>query len=75
MKITLTLDVELLRAAEAVAAAEGRPLSALLADQLAAIVRKWRGFAQARKRALERLREGIDLGWTPARSRNDVHER
>ena len=74
-RITLTLDAELLRAAKAVAAAEGRSLSALLADQLAAIVREQRGFAQARKRALARLREGIDLGWTPAQSRHDLHER
>ena len=74
-RITITLDVELLRAARAVAAAEGRPLSALLTDELAAIVRERRGFAQARDRALARLREGIDLGWTPARSRHDVHER
>jgi hypothetical protein len=74
-KIALTLDAELLRAARAVAAEEGRPLSALLTDQLAAIVRERRGFAQARDRALARLREGIDLGWTPGRSRHDVHER
>ena len=31
-RITITLDVELLRAARAVAAAEGRPVSALLTD-------------------------------------------
>jgi hypothetical protein len=74
-QITLRLDAKLLRAAKTVAAEEGRPLSALLTDQLAAIVRERRGFAQARDRALARLREGIDLGWTPARSRHDVHER
>ena len=74
-KITLTLDAELVQAARAVAAEEGRPLSALLTDQLAAIVRERRGFAQARDRALARLREGIDLSWTPARSRHDVHDR
>ena len=76
-RITLTLDAELLQAARAVAAEaeEGRPLSALLTDQLAAIVRERKGFAQARERALARLREGIDLSWTPGRSRYDVHER
>jgi hypothetical protein len=74
-KITLRLDAELLQAARAAAAEEGRPLSALLTDQLAAIVRERRGFAQARDRAVARLREGIDLGWTPARSRHEVHER
>ena len=74
-KITLTIDTELLQAARAVAAEKGCPLSALLIDQLAAIVRERREFVQARKRALARLREGIDLGWAPARSRHDVHER
>jgi hypothetical protein len=74
-KITLRLDAELLQAARSAAAEEGRPLSALLTDQLAAIVRERRGFAQARDRAVARLREGIDLGWTPARSRHEVHER
>jgi hypothetical protein len=74
-RITLTLDAELLRDARAVAAEEGRPLGALLADQLAAIVRERTGFAQAGERALARLREGIDLSWTPARSRYDMHER
>lgn len=71
-RITITLDAELLQAAKAVAVEEGRPLSALLTDQLAAIVCERKGFAQARERALARLREGIDLSWTPARSRHDV---
>lgn len=74
-KIRLRLDVELLQAARAVAVEEGCPLSALLTDQLGAIVRERRGFAQARDRALARIREGVDLGWTPGRSRHDVHER
>jgi len=74
-KITLRLDAELLQAARAVAADEGRSLSALLTDPLAAIVRNRRGVTQARERALARLSEGIDLGWTPARSRHGVHER
>lgn len=74
-KVTLRLDVELLQAARAVAAEDGRPLSALLTDQLAAIVRERRGFAQDRDRALARIREGVDLGWTPGRSRHDAHER
>jgi hypothetical protein len=30
-------------------------------------------YDQARERALARLREGIDLQWTPARSRDDLH--
>ena len=73
--IPLTLDAELLHAAKAVAAEEGRSLNALLADQLAAVVRERRGFTQARERALARLRDGIDLGWSAARSRDELHDR
>lgn len=32
-------------------------------------------YDQARDRALARLRDGIDLQWTPAPSRDDVHRR
>jgi hypothetical protein len=32
-------------------------------------------YRRARKRALARLREGIDLRWTPPRSRDELHER
>ena len=37
-----------------------------------AIGRRSRG---ARRRALARLRAGLDLGWTPPRSRDELHER
>lgn len=32
-------------------------------------------YDQARDRALARLRDGIDLQWTPTRSRDDLHRR
>jgi hypothetical protein len=34
-----------------------------------------RRFAQARRRALRRLRKGIDLQWSPAASREELHRR
>ena len=34
-----------------------------------------RHFVQARRRALKRLREGIDLRWTPAASRDELYRR
>jgi hypothetical protein len=34
-----------------------------------------KAYRRARKRALALLREGMDLRWTPARSRCDLHER
>jgi hypothetical protein len=34
-----------------------------------------KAYGLARKRALARLCEGMDLRWTPARSRKEIHER
>ena len=74
-RITLELDADLVREARVVAAEEGRSMSALLTDQLEAIVRERKAFDKARRRALARLREGLDLQWTPPGSRDELHER
>jgi hypothetical protein len=73
--ITLKLDAELLREARILAAEEDTSISALLAARLEQIVRERRTYSRARKRALARLREGLDLQWTPPRSRDELHER
>jgi hypothetical protein len=73
--VTLKVDADLLREARVVAAEEGRSVSALLTDRLEAIVRERKGFDKARRRALTRLRQGLDLQWTPPKSRDEVHER
>lgn len=73
--VTLKLDADLLREARVVAAEEGMSISALLTDRLEAIVRERNAFDQARRRALTRLREGLDLQWTPPKSRDETHER
>jgi hypothetical protein len=73
--VTLKLDAALLREARVVAAEEGRSISALLTDRLEAIVRERKAFDRARRRALARLREGLDLRWTPPKSRDELHER
>jgi hypothetical protein len=73
--VTLKLDADLLREARVVAAEEGRSISGLLTDQLEALVRERKAFERARKRALARLREGLDLQWTPPKSRDELHER
>ena len=73
--VTLKLDADLLREARVVAAEEGRSISALLTDRLEAIVRERKAFDKARRRALARLREGLDLQWTPPKSRDELHER
>ncbi len=73
--ITLKLDAEVLREARILAAEEGSSISRLLAAKLEELVKERKGYDRARRRALARLREGQDLGWTPPASRDEVHER
>jgi hypothetical protein len=73
--ITLKLDAALLREIRMLAAEEGTSISVLLAARLEQIVRQRKTYERARKRALARLREGLDLQWTPPRSRDDLHKR
>ena len=73
--ITLKLETALIREARILAAEEGTSISALLATHLEQIVNERKVYDRARKRALARLREGLDLHWTPPRSRDELHER
>lgn len=73
--VTLKIETELLREARVLAAEEGSSISALLASKLEQVVRERKGHQQARRRAVARLRKGFDLGWTPPRSRDELHER
>lgn len=73
--VTLKLDAELLREARILAAEEDTSMSAMLAERLEQIVRERKSYQRARKRALARLREGMNLRWTPARSRDEIHDR
>jgi hypothetical protein len=73
--ITLKLETDLIREARILAAEEGTSISALLASHLEQIVNERRVYDRSRKRALARLREGLDLNWAPPRSRDELHER
>ena len=73
--ITLKLDAALLREIRVLAAEEGTSISAMLAARLEEIVRQRKTYDQARKRALARLEHGLDIQWTPPRSRDELHER
>jgi hypothetical protein len=73
--VTLNLDAELLRETRVIAAEEGRSVSALVTDRLESLVRERKAFERARRRALARLRKGLDLRWTPPESRHEFHER
>jgi hypothetical protein len=73
--ITLKLDAEILGEARILAAQEGSSISGLLAAKLEELVQERKGYDRARKCALARLRMGLDLGWNPLRSRDELHER
>lgn len=73
--VTLKLDSQLLREARVLAAEEGRSISALLTDRLESLIRERKAFDKARRRALGRLREGLDLQWNRPASRDELHER
>ncbi|HYV73687.1 MAG TPA: hypothetical protein VFB24_05450 [Candidatus Binatia bacterium] len=73
--ITLKIDADLLREAKVMAAQQDTSISALLSRELENMVRRRKRYVKARKRALARLREGWNLGWTPPRSREELHER
>ncbi|HEV2196807.1 MAG TPA: hypothetical protein VGR55_14580 [Candidatus Acidoferrum sp.] len=73
--VTLKLDAEILKEARVLAAEEGSSMSQMLADKLEELVRERKGFDRARKRALSRLRVGLDLGWRRPGSREELHER
>jgi hypothetical protein len=73
--ITLKLDADLLRQVRILAAEEDTSISAMLATRLEQIVRERKAYHRARQRAMTRLREGMDLRWTPPGSRDEIHER
>ncbi len=73
--ITLKLDASLLREVRVLAAERGTSVSALMADRLKELLRERKAYDGARKRALARLREGMNLRWAPPRSRDELHER
>ena len=73
--VTLKLDADLLREARVLAAEEGRSISSLVTERLESMVRERKAFDKAQRRALARLREDLDLRWTPPKSRDELHER
>jgi hypothetical protein len=73
--LTLTVTIDLLRDVEALALRCGVSVNRLIADQLEELVRRGREYEHVRRRAECRLDEGFDLGWAPAGSRDELHER
>lgn len=60
--ITLSLPKSLLKKAKVAAASEGKSLSELVRESLDARLREVAGYGRARKRQLDLLKRGFDLG-------------
>jgi hypothetical protein len=73
--ITLKMDADLVREAKVLAARRGISVSRLLAEELEGLVRREKAYEKAKRRALSRLRRGIDLRWSPPDDRHELHER
>jgi hypothetical protein len=75
--ITLSLPADMLRRAKILAVNRGTSLSGLLRELLDELLSREQGYSRARRRNVNRLRAGTDLGtggrihWT----RQELHER
>jgi predicted transcriptional regulator len=74
-KMTIRLETDLLRKIRELAAEEGTTIGAMIAAHLRQLVGERQAYRQARKRAMARLRRGMNLGWVPSGSRHEVHQR
>jgi hypothetical protein len=72
--ITLAIEPGLLKKARAVAARRGLSVSALLANEMRALVAEDWQYTLAHKRALALFSAPLSLGGTPL-TREDLHER
>ncbi len=73
--ITLKLDSKLLREARILAVEQGTSLSAMVTAKLEQAVREKKGYEAAKRRAIMQMREGMKLGFTPPKSRDELYER
>lgn len=75
--VTISVPSAVVRQARVIAAERGTSISALLSGMLEELVEAERGYGEAERRSLERLRKGFDLGTggRPAASRDELHER
>lgn len=72
---TLKVDDELAEGARNIAARRGISVDELMGDLLETLVHRDRSYEMAKERALARLEQGYDLGWSPPASRHESHER
>jgi hypothetical protein len=75
-KRTIILKVDtMLREACLLASEKGRSVSALLNDGIEVMVGERKAFDKPPRKIFARLREDLDLHWTPPNTRDELHER
>jgi hypothetical protein len=73
--VTLKLDTALVRKIKVVAAQQNTSISQLMTDQLEKLLESKNSYERSKQRALKLMEEGLDLNWTPPKSRDELHER
>jgi hypothetical protein len=69
------MEGRLFRRVARLAANRGLSLAAFLMAELEQMVGEHQTYDSARERALERLRNGMDMGWIPPLSRDELYDR
>ena len=73
--LTIRLDVRLLEELRALSAEERLSLSQFLSSKLEQWVQEQRTYADATRRAVERLHAGTNLGWMGPSPRDELYKR
>jgi hypothetical protein len=75
MNVTISLSPQTLRRAREIAARRAISISALLAEQIEALVGEDEAYERAKRQALALLDKGFSLGGALRTTRDELHER
>ena len=73
--ITIKIEADLALDAKVLAARKGTSLSRLVAEQLRSMVNQDQAYLAAKRSALSRLQQGLDLDWKRPDTRDELHQR
>lgn len=74
-KLTVSLNVDLIRKAKILAAKRSTSISGMLAEQIASLVNEDEAQERAAASAIRRMERGLHLGGGTLVSREELHER
>jgi hypothetical protein len=73
--ITISLDKEAIKKAKVLAARRGTSISALVGEQIEALIERDETYERAKRQAFALLDKGFHLGGNGIASRTELHER